>query len=203
MLVVWGDAAYNAAMSGKLFLILGPSGSGKGTVISYLRKKFPQTVFPLSCTTRPPRPGEREGEVYHFLSKDEFQHKIKTGEFLEWATVHHDNMYGTLKQPILDALAAGTMVIREVDMQGVESIKKILPKDQVVSIFITAPSWENLRGRILKRSTLPEEELTQRQKSFEREMAFSKNCDYVVMSEEGKIDEYCEKVVQIISDFRD
>ncbi|MBI2639028.1 guanylate kinase [Candidatus Peregrinibacteria bacterium] len=183
---------------GKLFLILGPSGSGKGTVINYLRKKFPQAVFPLSCTTRPPRPGESDGEVYHFLTKDEFQKKINTGEFLEWAVVHHDNFYGTLKQPILDALAAGKIVIREVDMQGVESIRKILPSGQVIAIFITAPSWENLKHRILGRSKIPQEELEQREKSFEREMEFSKKCDFVVMSEEGKIQEYCEKVSEII-----
>lgn len=184
--------------SGKLFLILGPSGSGKGTVINYLRKEFPQAVFPLSCTTRPPRPGESDGEVYHFLTKDEFQKKIDAGEFLEWAVVHHDNFYGTLKQPIIDALAAGKIVIREVDMQGVESIRKILPADQVVAIFITAPSWENLKHRILGRSKIQAEELEQREKSFEREMEFSKECDFVVMSEEGKIQDYCGQVVGII-----
>lgn len=184
--------------SGKLFLILGPSGSGKGTVINYLRKEFPQAVFPLSCTTRPPRPTERDGEVYHFLTKEEFQKKIDAGDFLEWAVVHHDNFYGTLKSPILDALAAGKIVIREVDMQGVESIRKLLQRDQVVAIFITAPSWENLKHRILGRSKIPAEELEQREKSFEREMEFSKKCDFVVMSEEGKIQEYCEKVAQII-----
>ncbi len=183
---------------GKLFLILGPSGSGKGTVISFLREKFPDAIFPLSCTTRPPRPGESDGQVYHFLTKDEFQKKIAAGEFLEWAVVHHDHFYGTLKKPILDALAAGKTVIREVDMQGVESIRKLLPHDQVVAVFITAPSWENLKHRILGRSKIPDEELEQREKSFEREMGFSKQCDFVVMSEEGKIEEYCERVADII-----
>ncbi|MEK9132611.1 MAG: hypothetical protein AAB606_02815, partial [Patescibacteria group bacterium] len=116
------------------------------------------------------------------------------------AVVHHDNFYGTLKRPILDALADGKIVIREVDMQGVESIKKLLPSDQVVSIFITAPSWENLRHRILKRSKIPDEELAQRQKSFEREMEFSKKCDFVVMSEEGKIAEFCGEIKKIMLD---
>jgi guanylate kinase len=80
----------------------------------------------------------------------------------------------------------------------VVSIEKLLPKKQVVSIFITAPSWENLRGRILKRSTLPEEELAHREESFRKEMAFSRQCDFVVMSEEGKIDEYCGEVGRVI-----
>lgn len=186
---------------GKLILILGPSGSGKGTVIDFLRKEFPQAVFPLSCTTRPPRPAERDGEVYHFLAQEEFKKKIAAGEFLEWAVVHHDYMYGTLKQPILDALDAGKLVIREVDMQGVESIRRILPRDSVVSIFITAPSWENLKHRILKRSRIADEELAQREKSFKREMEFSKKCDFIVMSEEGKIQEFCSEVARIIRNF--
>lgn len=184
--------------TGKLFLILGPSGTGKGTAINYLRKEFSDAVFPISCTTRPPRPQERDGEVYHFLTKEAFQRKIAVGEFLEWAVVHHDYFYGTLKKPILDALAHGKMVIREVDIQGVESIRRLLPRDQVIAIFITAPSWANLKKRILGRSAIFLEELAQREKSFFREMEFSKKCDFVVMSEEGKIEEFCKEVAQII-----
>lgn len=179
-------------------MILGPSGSGKGTVIAHLRKNFTDAVFPLSCTTRAPRPGEKDGDVYHFLTKENFKKRIDNGDFLEWAVVHHDNFYGTLKIPIMEALDGGKTVIREVDMQGVLSIKKLLPAAQVVAIFITAPSWENLKQRILKRSSLPESELDQRKASFEKEMAFSGKCEYVVMSEEGRIAEYCEKVADII-----
>ncbi|PIQ77245.1 guanylate kinase [Candidatus Peregrinibacteria bacterium CG11_big_fil_rev_8_21_14_0_20_46_8] len=185
-------------MSGKLFLILGPSGSGKGTVIAHLREAFPDAVFPISCTTRTPRQGEKEGDVYHFITKEEFKSRIERGEFLEWAIVHSDNYYGTLKAPIVQALEAGKTVIREVDMQGVQSIRKILPPEQVVSIFITARSWENLKERIVKRATISEEELAHRKASFEREMEFSKECDYVVFSEDGKIPEANEEVERII-----
>lgn len=184
--------------AGKLFLILGPSGSGKGTVINHLRKEFPDAIFPLSCTTRSARPGEKDGQVYHFLTKEEFQKKISAGDFLEWAVVHHDNYYGTLKQPILDALMQRKTVIREVDMQGVKSIQKLLPSSQVSAIFITAPSWENLKKRILGRSVIPEEELKQREESFKKEMEFSRECDFVVMSEEGEIEEFCGQVTSII-----
>lgn len=183
---------------GKIFLILGPSGSGKGTVMDYLHKEFPDAVFPISCTTRLPRPGEHNGDVYYFLSRGEFQKKIDAGEFLEWAVVHNDNMYGTLKKPILDALAAGKIVIREVDMQGVQSIRNLLPADQMVSIFITAPSWENLKRRILGRSKIPELELEERKKSFEKEIKFSEKCDYFVKSEENRIKEFCQEVEGII-----
>lgn len=184
---------------GKIFLILGPSGSGKGTVMTYLRKEFKDAVFPISCTTRRSRPGEHDGDVYYFLNRDEFKKKIDAGEFLEWAKVHNDNLYGTLKKPILDALAAGKIVIREVDMQGVQSIRDLLPAEQVVSIFITAPSWENLRARILKRSKIPPSELLKREESFKREMKFAVNCDFVVKSEENRIQEFCQEVSDIIS----
>lgn len=184
--------------TGKLFLILGPSGSGKGMTIACLRKRFPKAVFPISCTTREPRPGEEDGEVYHFLSKEEFQKRIEAGDFLEWAVVHHDHYYGTLKKPILDSLDAGKIVIREVDMQGVQSIRKILMREKVCAIFITTASWEILRDRIMRRHEEFEEELKRRHESYVREMEFSKQCDYVVESEEGRLDELCDKVFAIM-----
>ncbi|PJC37064.1 guanylate kinase [Candidatus Peregrinibacteria bacterium CG_4_9_14_0_2_um_filter_53_11] len=185
-------------MSGKLFLILGPSGSGKGTVISYLRRNLTEAVFPLSCTTREPRPRERDGEVYHFISKGEFRRRIDAGEFLEWAIVHNDNYYGTLKDPIMASLDTGKMVIREVDMQGVESIRELLGPERVIAIFITAPSWETLKERILKRSSIPDAELAHRKASFEKEMAYSPQCDFVVTSLEGEIPKVCREVEEII-----
>lgn len=186
---------------GKLFLILGPSGSGKGTVIECLRKKFPSAVFPVSCTTRQPRPGEKDGDVYNFVSKEEFKRRIDAGEFLEWAIVHNDNYYGTLKDPIKIALESGKKVIREVDVQGVESIQKIFPSEQIISIFITTPSWETLKSRILRRSQLPEDEISARKKSFEKEMEFATKCNHVVQSEEGRIRECCEEVTKIIEKY--
>lgn len=191
--------SYNAFMSkGKLFLILGSSGAGKGVTIACLRKRFPQAIFPLSCTTRLPRPGEKNGEVYHFLQKADFQKRIEAGDFLEWAVVHKGNSYGTLKKPILDALQQGKMVIREVDMQGVQSIRKILPRDQVRAIFITTASWEILRDRIMRRHHESEEELERRRQSYMQEMEFSKQCDYVVESEEGKLNQLCDTVCEIL-----
>lgn len=183
---------------GKIFLILGPSGTGKGTVIRALRERHPDFVFTLSCTTREPRPNERDGEAYHFVSKEEFARHREARDFLEWAVVHEDNYYGTLKQPILDALADGKVVIREVDIQGVLSIKKLLPAEQTVAIFLTTPSWDNLRARIMRRHAESEEELRQRHESFKKEMEWEKKCDYTVVSEEGKIEEMITEVEGII-----
>ena len=187
-----------AERKGKLFLVLGPSGAGKGVVMAHLRGVLRDAFFPVSCTTRSPRPGEKDGEVYNFITREKFEKKIANGDFLEYAIVHHDNYYGTLKKPIMDALNAGKTVIREVDMQGVESICRLLSKDQVVSIFLTVPSWEVLKDRILRRQQESREELSQRETSFEKEMQFSKKCDYIVQSIEGKQDQLCDDVAKII-----
>lgn len=184
---------------GKLFIILGPSGSGKGTVIQALRKGHPKFFFPLSCTTRPPRPHERDGEVYHFVTEQEFDAHIAAGDFLEWAVVHHDYRYGTLKQPIIQALNDGKVVIREVDVQGLDSLRKIFLKDQIFAIFITTPSWEILQSRILRRSAIDPVELEKRRQSFLKEMEWAKLCDAVVQSDEGKIDEAISAVENLIT----
>lgn len=173
--------------SGKLILILGSSGSGKGTVLDALRKNHPEFMFPVSCTTRAPRPGEKDGEVYYFISKEEFKKRMDAGDFLEWAIVHEDNYYGTLKSEILKPLEEGRVVIREVDVQGLRAIRELLPKEKFASIFLTVSGWETLRHRILKRSVLPEEELERRRESFMIEKEWEKECDVVIDSVEGEI----------------
>lgn len=178
--------------TGQLILILGPSGSGKGTVLEALHEKYPHFVFPISCTTRPPRPGEKDGEVYHFVDKEEFQRRMAVGDFLEWAVVHGEHYYGTLKEQILKPLQQGKTVIREVDVQGLRSIRELIPPSHLRSIFLTVDGWETLRNRILKRSSLSEEELERRRQSFMKEMEWAKECDVVIVSIEGEI----EKLIQ-------
>ncbi len=173
--------------AGKLILILGPSGSGKGTVLKALRQMHPDYVFPLSCTTRAPRPGEKDGEVYHFVTKEDFQVRMAAGEFLEWAVVHGENYYGTLKAAILEPLRAGKTVIREVDVQGLRSITELIPATHLKSIFLTVDGWETLQHRILKRAAMPEDDLRHRHESFMKEMEWAKECSVTIVSVEGKI----------------
>lgn len=180
--------------TGKLFLILGPSGSGKGTVLQALREHHPDYVFPVSCTTREKRPTEKDGEVYHFVTKEEFQRRMAAGEFLEWAVVHGQNYYGTLKDEIFEPLKQGKVVIREVDVQGLRSIRELIPKENLRSIFLTVDGWETLQRRILKRSTLPPEELERRRQSFMKEMEWEKECDTVIVSVEGEIEKLISDV---------
>ncbi len=183
---------------GKLFLIVGPSGSGKGTVINQLRTRFPGFVYPVSYTTRSKRSGEEDGEVYNFISKAQFEQKIKDGEFLEYAVVHSDNYYGTSKKDILDALKSGAVVIREIDIQGFNSVKEIVPQQNLVSIFMKVSSLEDLQGRILRRGKMSDEELQKRMDSALKEIAQADDCDYQVENKWGEMRESVNSVEKII-----
>lgn len=188
-----------SAKAGKLILILGPSGSGKGTIINYLKKKYPHFTFPCSYTTRKPRPGEKDGDAYHFISKKQFKQLINTDVFLEWAIVHSDNYYGTNRHEILDSLNDGQIVVREVDVQGVESIWKILGKENVITVFVTTPSWLYLKHRIVKRSKISQTELRSRERSYGYETKFASSCTHVVESLDDKIPETFAQIDKIIS----
>jgi guanylate kinase len=185
-------------MNGKIFLIVGPSGVGKGTAIAGLKKRHPGFVYPISATTRRKRPQEQNGDVYYFLTKQEFLEKITQDEFLEWAIVHEDNYYGTLKAEIINGLKSGNAVIRELDIQGFESVIKKLPPSNVISIFITTKNPKQLKSRILKRAKISDAELEKRMRSAKKELAKKEECDYVVVSEEGKIEELINDVEKII-----
>lgn len=190
----------NENLHGKLFLIVGPSGSGKGTVIKALAKKFPGFVFPISYTTRVAREGEEDGKVYHFVTRKKFEQMIKNGDFLEYAIVHSNNYYGTAKQEIVNALESGAVVIREVDIQGFHSIQKIIPKKNLVSIFMKVSDLNDLKGRILMRGPLSDEELKRRLDSAAKELAQEGDCDYQVPNEWGKVKECVGAVDKIILD---
>lgn len=187
-------------MTGKLFLIVGPSGSGKGTVIKALEKKFKGFVYPISYTTRELREREKDGESYHFISREKFEKMIAEGDFLEYAIVHSDNYYGTAKREIVEALEAGAVVVREVDIQGFHSIRKIIPKENLVSIFMKVPNLNDLKGRILMRGEIEPEELQRRLDSAQKELAQAGDCDYQVHNEWGKIKACVHDVEAIILD---
>ena len=174
-------------LTGKLFLIVGPSGSGKGTVIEKISKRYPGFVYPVSYTTREPREGEEDGQVYHFVSKKKFEEMIGKEEFLEYAVVHTDNYYGTSKKDIIGPLEAGAVVLREVDIQGFHSIKKIVPSQNLVSIFMKVSSEEDLKSRILRRGALSEKELSHRMASAQKELAQAGDCDYQVENRWGEV----------------
>lgn len=186
------------ALQGKLFLIVGPSGSGKGTVIEHLKAKYKGFVYPVSYTTRQPREGEVDGEVYHFVSKDEFERMIKDDELLEYAVVHSNNYYGTSKKDILDRLEEGAVVVREVDIQGFQAIKELIPAENLVSIFMKVSDLEDLEQRILRRGALSDEELERRLDSAKKELAQADDCNYQIENKWGEIMACVSKVEKVV-----
>jgi len=183
--------------TGKLILILGPSGCGKGTSIKYLKKTHPEYAYPISHTTRPPRKNEKDGENYHFISKDEFKQKIKAGYFLEWAQVHQDNYYGTDKAEILNALKKGKTIIREIDIQGAQSASKLIPKRNLSKIFISTKSWSDLEERIRNRSSISKDEINKRHNSYKLETKYANKCEHTIFTKNGDPG-YTNKIIEDI-----
>lgn len=185
---------------GKFFLIVGPSGSGKSSVLKLFKTRYNGFVYPISYTTREMREGEVDGEVYHFISKEEFENKIKNDEFLEYALVHESNYYGTDKKSIMDALMGGAVVVREVDVQGFMSIRELFPKENLVSIFIDLEDENDLEQRIRSRGEISDEELALRLESMKKELAMKELCTYSVKNPYGRMKECVSDVEQIILD---
>ena len=185
---------------GHIYFISGPSGVGKGTVIDMLRERHSELVFPPSCTTRNPRPGEKEGKTYFFVSKVEFQAKIKAGDFLEYAIVHGGNYYGTLKRKLLDPAEAGQIVVREFDVQGFSQAREVLDRALYTSIFIR-PEDDNLDqlvARIQARSAISEADIAHRVESMKRELALAHIYDHQIVSRHHQINELYEAVEAVV-----
>ena len=176
-------------MTGHLILFVGTPGSGKGVLREYARSVFPHLHFAVSCTTRAQRPGEINGRDYFFISRDEFQTRINEGSFLEWIEQDGGNLYGTLKSEILEPIARGDIVVREVEVRGVRAIKELVPKENLTVIFIEADAWDVLERRIEERAPISTEELALRKERYEQERLFMPEADMVVQNYDGKLDE--------------
>jgi guanylate kinase len=169
-------------MTNQLIVLAGPTAVGKGTVVKYILEHYPNVHLSVSATTRSPRPGEIEGESYFFMSHDEFDQMIASGNMLEYAVVHGLNKYGTPKQPVMAALAAGQQVILEIDIQGARQVKASMPEAKLV--FIAPPSWDELVKRLQGRGTEAPEEQSRRLETAKLELAAQSEFDYVVINDE-------------------
>ena len=166
---------------GKLFLVSGPSGSGKDTLLIKFFEKCPQIKFSISSITRPMREGEREGEKYNFISREKFSKMIENGELLE----HNEyvgNYYGTPKAPVEACLAEGGNMIVEIDVNGAAQIRAIMP--EAVSIFILPPSYNELRRRLSSRGTEAAELVEKRMKSAMVEISRATEYDYIIVNDD-------------------
>ena len=146
-------------MKGRLFVISGPSGVGKGTLVSNVLSRRDGTWVAVSATTRSPREGEVDGVSYYFLSDEEFDRKVAEDDFLEWASVH-DKRYGTLKSVVEEKLAEGIDVILEIDPQGAFKVRDKIP--EAFLIFVQPPNFEELERRLVGRGTETSEQVERR-----------------------------------------
>jgi len=183
----------------KIFFISGPSGVGKGSLIHGLKSRHPEYIFPPSCTTRNPRPNEKQGDPYFFISKESFLEKIKNDEFLEWAKVHEGYLYGTLKKTLLDPIKENKTVIKEFDVQGFLQIRNKLSKKNYTSIFLyPAEPVENLVERIRTRAPISNDDLKKRIHSMKKEMELASLYDHKIISVEKNIDKLIRDAEKII-----
>lgn len=164
---------------GLLFVVTAPSGCGKGTLRRSLLSEHPEIKFCPSITTRQPRPGEIDGVDYTFVSIPDFLKRKDNGEFVEWAEVY-GNYYGTPREDIEKAVAEGSLVIVEKDVQGARTLRQVYPEG--IFIFILPPSMEELRRRIEARGTEEENEMAMRFDSARREIADLSDFDYVIIN---------------------
>lgn len=182
---------------GILFIISGPAGSGKGTVVASLLMKHPELKLSVSATTRSPRPGEIDGKSYFFISKDEFESRIAREEMLEYTLfTSNNNYYGTPKREVEEALLAGTDIILEIEVDGAMQVKSKMP--DAVAIMLTPPNGEILRNRLTGRGTEDECEIEKRLARAKEEVLLMPKYDYSVVNEDGMVDDCAEKIYSII-----
>jgi guanylate kinase len=169
--------------TGILFVISAPSGAGKTTLCDALRQT-PDFVYSVSCTTRPPRAGELEGEDYHFISEKDFAARVEAGDFLEYANVH-GRSYGTLRKPIINNLQNGVDVLIDVDIQGAAAIRAFddaTIRQALCDVFIMPPDLDELRRRLTKRGTETPEQIEVRIITAAREMELWRDYRYTIIS---------------------
>jgi guanylate kinase len=182
---------------GILFVISAPSGAGKTTLVEALRQT-PEFVYSVSCTTRPPRTGEIEGEDYRFLSEADFLARVKAGEFLEHAQVH-GHCYGTLREPIITNLKKGVDILIDIDTQGAAALRNCddgFIRQAIVDVFIMPPNLDELRRRLAKRGTETPEQIETRLVQAAREMKLWRDYRYTIISQ--SIEEDLQKFRHII-----
>ena len=186
----------NNSRVGNLFVVSGPSGAGKGTLLSQVIERIPDAWVSVSATTRSPRPGEIEGVHYFFLDTEHFKSLVEQDGFLEWAQVH-DNFYGTLKKSVVDHMNAGDQVILEIDVQGALQVRKALPEAHLV--FIEPPSLDELERRLRQRGTETEDVISSRMKTAEVELAQKMEYDVQVVNDD--LERAVDELVEVINSF--
>jgi guanylate kinase len=185
-------------MKGKLIIFSAPSGAGKTTIVRHLLDRKLNLEFSVSATSRAPRPNETNGKDYYFLTEKEFKRKIENNEFLEWEEVYNGVYYGSLKSEVERIRNLGKNVIFDVDVVGGLNIKKFYG-DEALAIFVQPPSVEELRKRLISRSTETEEKIQMRIAKAEHELSFAKQFDKLVTNND--LEQACREAEELIREF--
>lgn len=190
------DTAAKAALTGQLVVISGPSGAGKTTLLRKLFERSERLVSSISATTRPPRPGERDGVDYHFLSNEEFQCRRERGEFLECFEVFgRGYWYGTLESEVTPGLAAGKWVVLEIDVQGTLKVLERFP--HALTIFVRPASVDELERRLRSRGTESDDAIERRLQVARQELSCADRYRYQVLNED--VDQAVADIVEILN----
>jgi guanylate kinase len=178
----------------RVFVITGPSGVGKGTLIRGLMERLPALELSVSATTRAPRPGEQDGHDYHFLAPAEFERRVQAGEFVEHAD-YAGRRYGTLRSELEQRVRSGAPVVLEIEVQGARQVRVAMP--EAVQVFIAPPSLEALRTRLIGRGTDGSEEVERRLGVAERELAARDEFAHVVVND--RLEDALDQLAEIVS----
>ena len=177
----------------RVFVITGPSGVGKGTLIRGLMERVPKLELSVSATTRAPRPGEQDGIDYHFLTREQFDEKVANEEFVEHAD-YAGRSYGTLRSELEDRVRAGVPVVLEIEVQGARQVRAAMP--EAVQVFIAPPSLAALRTRLVGRGTDDAEEVERRLQVAEQELDAQPEFAHVVVND--RLEQATEELVGIV-----
>lgn len=170
-------------MANKVLIFSAPSGSGKSTIVNHILGLHPEVEFSVSATSRPPRGQEQNGVEYYFIAEEEFRQRIEDEEFVEFEEVYPGRFYGTLKEEVERIWAKGNVIIFDVDVKGGVNLKKYFG-DKALSVFIQAPSIEELRRRLVSRGTDSEEEIEKRVGKAAEEMTYADKFDHILVNDD-------------------
>jgi guanylate kinase len=176
-----------------VFVITGPSGVGKGTLIRGLLERIPELELSVSATTRDPRPGEEHGVAYHFLTPDEFEERVAAGDFVEHAR-YSGNRYGTLRSELERRVADAAGVVLELEVQGARQVRGAMP--DAVAVFIAPPSRDALRARLVGRGTDSSQQVDERLHTAERELEAQPEFAHVVVND--RLERATDELVRIV-----
>ncbi|PMB43813.1 guanylate kinase [Fischerella thermalis CCMEE 5205] len=176
-----GATTKDCPSSGKLIVLTGPSGVGKGTLMRSLLARHPELYYSVSATTRSPRPGEIDGKDYYFISRSKFEQLVAAGEFLEWAEFA-GNYYGTPREPVINQICSGKLVLLEIELEGARQIRRSFP--EALSIFILPPSFSELEKRIRTRGQDSEEAIARRLRRAQDEINAADEFDIQIVNDD-------------------